>query len=65
MRTECAKLADRFVQMEGQGLVDVKFLLRNTDEATAEDVCREVTDMLDAFERNEAVKLDFKDAVVS
>ena len=59
---ECDKLATRFEKMEGQGLVDVKFLLRNTDDATAELVCREVNDMLDAFEGGEAVPLDFKDS---
>jgi hypothetical protein len=65
MATECEKLANRFKAMEGQGLVDVKFLLRNTDEATTEEVCLEVGDMLDAFEQGNAVPLDFKDALVN
>lgn len=61
MNTECEKLASRFEQMRGHGLVDVKFLLRNTDETTAEEVCGEVNAMLSAFERGDAVKLDFCD----
>lgn len=62
MNKHCEALADRFRTMEGQGLVDVKFLLRNTDEATLESVCEEVGGMMDAFERGEAVNLDFKDS---
>ena len=55
-------LVKRFKAMEGNGLVDVKFLLRNPDEATGEQVCREVNDLLDAVERGESVPLDFKDS---
>ena len=61
--TEFDRLASRFKEEAAdRGLVDVKFLLRNTDEATQEDVCRGVNDMLDAFDRGDAVDLDFKDA---
>jgi len=55
MVNECDKLAERFKVLERQGLVDVKFLLRNTDEATSEQVCCEVNAMLDAFNNGEAV----------
>lgn len=59
---ECDRLAARFKAMEEDGLVDVKFLLRNTDDATSEQVCGEVNAMLDAFEGGDAVPLDFKDS---
>lgn len=57
------KLADRFEKMAADGLLDVKFFVRNTDEAAAESVCNEVNELLDAVARGEATVLDFKDAV--
>jgi hypothetical protein len=55
-------LAGRYTQMKvDSGLVDVKFLLRNTAEATTEQVCREVEAMYSAFDRGEYKKLDFND----
>lgn len=65
MMTEREKLVERFQKMEAAGLVDVKFLLRNTDEATTEEVCAEVADMLDALDRGDAVDLDFKDRTIN
>lgn len=47
--------------MAADGLLDVKFFVRNPDEAMAETVCREVNRLFDAVDRNEAVRLDFKD----
>lgn len=60
--SECQKLTDRFTAMKDQGLVDVKFLLRNTDEAIVEQVCREVNDMLNAYDRGEHEELKFNDS---
>lgn len=55
-------LAGRYSEMKADnGLVDVKFLLRNTEEATTEQVCREVEAMYNAFDRGEYKKLDFND----
>jgi len=62
MGNEQEMLVKRFTALRDLGLVDVKFLLRNADEATSEQVCREVNDMLDAFDRGESVLLDFKDS---
>ena len=62
MTSECDMLSNRFNEMERQGLVDVKFLLRNTDEATMETVCHEVNDMLGAWDRGDCAPLDFKDS---
>jgi hypothetical protein len=46
-------LAARYDNMKAAGLVDVKYLLSNTREATTEQVCVEVNAMYDALERNE------------
>jgi hypothetical protein len=54
-------LAKRYEAMaEHQGLVDVKFFLRNTEEATTEQVCREVCDMYDALDNGESKPLVFQ-----
>lgn len=58
---ETQKLTSRLSQMAADGLLDVKFFVRNPDEAMAETVCREVNRLFDAVDRNEAVRLDFKD----
>ena len=60
--TECEKLAVRFKEMEGQRLCDVKFYLRNVDEAATEQVCRELNQMYEALDRGESQPLDFKDS---
>jgi hypothetical protein len=61
MASEQETLVKRFKALESEGLVDVKFLLRNADEATTEQVCREVNDFMDAYDRGESVPLSFKD----
>jgi hypothetical protein len=61
-QTESHKLAARFRKKAVDGLGDVKFLVRNIDEATNEAVCREVNRLYDAIERGEAEPLDFKDS---
>jgi len=58
---ESQQLAARFRSMAAEGLVDVKFFVRNQDEAMAESVCREVNRLYAAVDRGEAEPLDFKD----
>ncbi|WP_417489452.1 hypothetical protein [Maricaulis sp.] len=60
--TQCETLADRFAKMRDAGLVDVKFYMRNLDEAATESVCAEVNDMYEALDRGEFSPLDFKDS---
>jgi hypothetical protein len=62
MGNEQEMLVGRFRALQAQGLEDVKFLLRNADEATTEQVCRDVNDMMAAYDRGESVSLDFKDS---
>jgi hypothetical protein len=57
-------LADRYHSMKTEGLVDVKFLLRNRDEATVEQVKREVKAMYDALDRGDSKVLDFNDKTI-
>jgi len=57
----CESLSERFDKMKAEGLVDVKFYLRNLDEAAVEAVCAEVSALYEAVERGETSKLDFKD----
>ncbi|MFW7267557.1 hypothetical protein ACMAUO_06245 [Gluconacetobacter sp. Hr-1-5] len=45
-RSECDTLAARFDSLKARGLVDVKFLLRDEENATREGVCAEVEQML-------------------
>ncbi len=59
---ESAKLSERCEEMARGGLVDVKFLLRDTPDATTEIVCGEVNAMLDCLERGEGVEFAFNDA---
>ena len=58
---ESRKLVARFEQMAVDGLLDVKFYVRNPDEAMTETVCREVNRLYQAVDLGEAEKLDFKD----
>ena len=59
---ESSRLSARFAEMKCGGLVDVKFLLRDTPNATTEVVCGEVNDVMDAFERGDAVEFTFNDS---
>ena len=58
---ETLKLTSRLSTMAADGLLDVKFFVRNPDEAMAESVCREANRLFEAVERNEAAVLDFRD----
>ena len=58
--TEREKLAAHYKTMAANnGLVDVKFFLRNQAEATTEQVSREINAMYEALERGEAKALKF------
>jgi hypothetical protein len=59
---KCQELATRFDTLKQDGLVDVKFYLRNTDEAVSEKVCAEVIRLHQAVERGDFAPLEFKDS---
>lgn len=60
--THCDDLAARFERMAAEGLVDVKFFVRNSEEATSEVLCGEVNRLYAAVDRNDAADLDFNDS---
>jgi hypothetical protein len=64
VKTECQKLSDRFAEKAAGGLVDVKFFVRNPDEAVHEQVCKEVNRLYEAVDRGDVVDLDFNDGRV-
>ncbi|HEX7873040.1 MAG TPA: hypothetical protein VF475_09025 [Sphingobium sp.] len=65
MSSERKTLSDRYARMETEeGLVDVKFLLSNTAEATTDEVCFEVNAMYEALDRGESKVLDFGDLAI-
>lgn len=59
---ECQVLAQRFQGMASEGLSDVKFFLRNLDEALKNQVCGEVELVYEAFEAGNCASLDFRDS---
>lgn len=60
--THCTDLATRFSDLEGRGLVDVKFFVRNLDEASTEQVCSEVNALYAALDAGKSEALDFRDS---
>lgn len=60
--TDCLSLAGRFKGLASRGLVDVKFYVRNLDEAVTELVCAEVNALYTAREAGKTKVLDFKDS---
>jgi hypothetical protein len=60
--SDCDKLAARFEKMAADGLRDVKFFVRSSDEMTAKTLCREANLLYEAVERGEEEKLDFRDS---
>jgi hypothetical protein len=62
VQSECQKLAARFATMSADGLLDVKFYMKNTDEVESEALCREVNLMYEAVDCGEEQPLDFGDA---
>ena len=61
-RSEREALTDRFGSLREQGLVDVKFLLRNADGATVEQVCGDVNAMMDEILSERATSFTFRDS---
>ncbi len=61
-RNHCDELSARFGQMASEGLLDVKFFLDTSDEATKTVVCTEVNRLFAAVDAGEHYALDFKDA---
>ena len=59
--SERETLAARYENMAANGLVDVKFFLRNGAEAAGEHVCREDHAIYEALDRNEFKPLVFGD----
>jgi hypothetical protein len=51
--SEYQTLVSRLKGLTDDGVVDVKFCLRNQKEANAEDACREVNEMLLALANDE------------
>lgn len=60
--THCTELEERFGTMASNGLLDVKFFVRNAQEATPDQLCEEVTRLYAAVDRGEVTPLDFKDS---
>ena len=56
------KLALRFEKKAKNGLLDVKFYVRNREETSVEQVCTEVNMMYDAIERGELSPIDLGDS---
>ena len=52
-------LADRFERKTAEGLVDVKFFLRNVAEATTDEVLEDLNGLYEAFERGDCRPLSF------
>ncbi len=59
---ECEKLARRVESMAAQGLVDVKFFVKDLDGATPQQVCAEINAIYDAVERGNCRPLEFNDS---
>lgn len=65
MPTECNQLTERFEAKASQGVVDVKFFIKNIEEATTHVICAEIAALLDARERGDVVTLNFGDATIT
>lgn len=59
--TESEKLASFYEKKAQDGLLDVKFYLRNLDDSGTEDVCREVNALYKAAATGAIEVLDFGD----
>ena len=55
-------IASRFAAAAEGGLVDVKFSVKNLDEALKEQVCEEVEEVYEALESGSCADLDFRDS---
>lgn len=63
VQTAKQQLADRFERKTAEGLVDVKFFLRNVAEATTDQVYEDVNGLYEAFERGDCRPLVFSDSI--
>ena len=60
---EYDKLSQQFAkQREQEGLIDVKYFIRNTDAAVMEDVCRDVNRLHDAVAKGHSITFRFNDS---
>lgn len=57
----CDVVAARYDAKRAQGLVDVKFLFQNKEEATVEEACAELEALNQAVDAGRHVALDFGD----
>lgn len=62
MTTQSKMLATRFEGLAEKGLVDVKFYVRNLDEASTEQVCGEVNALYAALDSGKGKPLSFGDS---
>lgn len=61
-KPNCDKLAARFETKAASGLRDVKFYVRNLDEASSEAVCAEVNALYEAVDNGKIKALKFGDS---
>lgn len=61
--TNCLSLAGHFKELASKGLVDVKFYVRNLDEAASDEVCKEVNALYAARVAGKSKPLVFGDSV--
>lgn len=57
----CDAISARYAQKVSDGLVDVKFLFQNREEATVELACSELESLHVALSNGSATDLDFGD----
>ncbi len=57
----CDAVATRYSQKQSDGLVDVKFLFQNKEEATVDDACAELEALHVAIRDGKSEALDFGD----
>lgn len=57
----CDAVAARYAEKQANGLVDVKFLFQNREEATTEMACEELEALHQAIEDGKSEPLDFGD----
>lgn len=50
-------LAERFDKKTADGLVDVKFFLRGSEEATTDEVYEDLNGLYEAYERGDFVQI--------
>jgi hypothetical protein len=61
-KSSCETLQERFAELEGRGLVDVKFYAKNVEEAATDQLCAEVESIFSAYDQKEFEVLEFNDS---